>query len=153
MIVSGFDRPNIHLRVERVYDEEMKDQRLPSLVRGRRALVYAAENSQARLVESYVAPEGAHSFTNAVTDIVAGEGAVVEHCRIQREGQGTFHIGQTRVEIGRSASVASHAVSMGARLARLDAAKPVRYALEMNQGWFAKRGLKSGAKLQGEPWK
>jgi len=32
-------------------------------------------------------------------------------------------------------------------------AKPVRYALEMNQGWFAKRGLKSGAKLQGEPWK
>lgn len=28
-------------------------------------------------------------------------------------------------------------------------AKPVRLALEMNQGWFAKRGLKSGSKLQG----
>lgn len=31
-------------------------------------------------------------------------------------------------------------------------AKPVRYALEMNKGWFAKRGLKAGAKLSGGPW-
>jgi uncharacterized membrane protein (UPF0127 family) len=27
--------------------------------------------------------------------------------------------------------------------------KPVRYALEMNQGWFAKRGIKPGFKLTG----
>lgn len=27
--------------------------------------------------------------------------------------------------------------------------KPVRYVLEMNQGWFAKRGLKAGFKLTG----
>ena len=31
-------------------------------------------------------------------------------------------------------------------------AKPVRYALEMNRGWFAKRGIKAGAKLQGKPF-
>lgn len=31
-------------------------------------------------------------------------------------------------------------------------AKPVRFALEMNQGWFAKRGLKPGTKLSGGPW-
>jgi uncharacterized protein len=30
--------------------------------------------------------------------------------------------------------------------------KPVRYALEMNQGWFSKRGLKAGAKLRGAPF-
>ena len=27
--------------------------------------------------------------------------------------------------------------------------KPVRYVLEMNKGWFAKKGIKAGAKLQG----
>jgi uncharacterized membrane protein (UPF0127 family) len=27
--------------------------------------------------------------------------------------------------------------------------KPVRYVLEMNVGWFAKRGLKAGAKISG----
>ncbi|HTE14680.1 MAG TPA: DUF192 domain-containing protein [Burkholderiales bacterium] len=29
------------------------------------------------------------------------------------------------------------------------AVKPVRYALEMNLGWFAKRGIKAGAKIEG----
>ncbi len=32
------------------------------------------------------------------------------------------------------------------------ATKPVRYALEMNQGWFAKRGIKPGFKLTGKPF-
>ncbi|MFP5484269.1 MAG: DUF192 domain-containing protein [Gammaproteobacteria bacterium] len=30
--------------------------------------------------------------------------------------------------------------------------QPVRYVLEMNQGWFAKRSIKAGAKLQGAPF-
>jgi len=29
------------------------------------------------------------------------------------------------------------------------AVKPVRYALEMNLGWFSKRGIKPGAKIEG----
>ncbi|WP_304305543.1 DUF192 domain-containing protein [Pseudacidovorax intermedius] len=29
---------------------------------------------------------------------------------------------------------------------------PVRYVLEMNQGWFAKKGLRKGAKLAGAPF-
>ena len=31
--------------------------------------------------------------------------------------------------------------------------KPVRFVLEMNQGWFAKRGLKKGFKLKGPLFK
>jgi uncharacterized protein len=31
--------------------------------------------------------------------------------------------------------------------------KPVRYVLEMNQGWFVKRGIKAGSKLSGVPFK
>ncbi|MDD2923897.1 DUF192 domain-containing protein [Rhodoferax sp.] len=31
-------------------------------------------------------------------------------------------------------------------------AKPVRYVLEMNQGWFAKKGIKAGFKLTGQPF-
>ncbi len=30
--------------------------------------------------------------------------------------------------------------------------EPVRYVLEMHQGWFAKRGFKSGSKLAGAPF-
>jgi uncharacterized protein len=31
-------------------------------------------------------------------------------------------------------------------------AKPVRYVLEMNKGWFAKKGIKAGSKLTGVPF-
>jgi uncharacterized protein len=31
-------------------------------------------------------------------------------------------------------------------------AQPVRFALEMNAGWFAKRGFKAGSKLRGTPF-
>jgi uncharacterized membrane protein (UPF0127 family) len=30
--------------------------------------------------------------------------------------------------------------------------KPVRFVLEMNQGWFAKKGIKAGFKLNGKPF-
>ncbi len=50
------------------------------------------------------------------------------------------------------------------RITNIDAMKPqtldshcstqeVRYVLEMNDGWFAKRGIKAGMKVQGEPFK
>jgi ATP-dependent DNA helicase RecQ len=42
VLVAGFDRPNIHLRVERIDSEAEKHEVLPNLVTGRRALVYAA---------------------------------------------------------------------------------------------------------------
>ncbi|HSH90145.1 MAG TPA: DUF192 domain-containing protein [Ramlibacter sp.] len=32
-------------------------------------------------------------------------------------------------------------------------AKPVRYVLEMNQGWFTKKGIKAGTRLAGPPFK
>lgn len=30
--------------------------------------------------------------------------------------------------------------------------QPVRFVLEMNQGWFEKRGIKAGSKLRGRPF-
>ena len=30
--------------------------------------------------------------------------------------------------------------------------KPVRYVLEMNQGWFARKGIKAGTRLAGQPF-
>lgn len=32
-------------------------------------------------------------------------------------------------------------------------AKPVRYVLEMNKGWFAKKGIKAGFRLRGAPFR
>lgn len=32
-------------------------------------------------------------------------------------------------------------------------ARPVRYVLEMNKGWFSKKGIKAGTRLEGPPFK
>jgi ATP-dependent DNA helicase RecQ len=61
VLVAGFDRPNIHLRVERVVDEDEKIDRLPSLVRGRRALVYAATRKSAAAAATVLQSSGARA--------------------------------------------------------------------------------------------
>jgi ATP-dependent DNA helicase RecQ len=53
LLVGGFDRPNIHLRIQRAYQEE-KDLLLPTLVRGRRALVYAATRKTAEAAAAHL---------------------------------------------------------------------------------------------------
>ena len=58
VIVAGFDRPNIFLRVERVADEDEKHEMLPRLVSGRRALVYAATRRTAEAAAATVKTAG-----------------------------------------------------------------------------------------------
>jgi ATP-dependent DNA helicase RecQ len=65
LLVGGFDRPNIHLRIERA-DEDDKGLRLPALVRGRRALVYTAtrktaESTALRLQSSGIQASAYHA--------------------------------------------------------------------------------------------
>jgi ATP-dependent DNA helicase RecQ len=58
VVVAGFDRPNIYPRVERVDDEEEKNELLPALVRGRRALVYAATRKSAEAAAALLQASG-----------------------------------------------------------------------------------------------
>ncbi len=67
-----------------------------------RVLVVLGRNSQARVVETFAAIGPARGFTNAVTEIVVGDGAVLEHHRLQRESLTAFHIGHTQFQLGRS---------------------------------------------------
>jgi Fe-S cluster assembly protein SufD len=83
-------------------------------------IVLAERGAQVRVVESYLGRGGAPSFTNAAAEIVAGEGANVDHYRIQREGDGAFHIGSARLLQTEGAALQSYSLSLGARLARVD---------------------------------
>jgi Fe-S cluster assembly protein SufD len=86
-----------------------------------RALIVAGEGSQARVVETYVGPQGAAYFTNAVTEIVAGERSVVDHYKVQQESLDAFHIASMHVHAARGATFSSHSFSLGGRLVRNDA--------------------------------
>jgi Fe-S cluster assembly protein SufD len=84
----------------------------------RRCLVLLGENSQATLVETYNGLPEISYFTNAVTEIVAGAGAQVDHYKVQREGDRAFHMAAMQVQMGRDAKFVSHAVTQGGQWVR-----------------------------------
>jgi ATP-dependent DNA helicase RecQ len=57
LLVGGFDRPNIYLRVQRA-DAIEKDLLLPTLVRGRRAVVYTATRKTAEAAATVLQSSG-----------------------------------------------------------------------------------------------
>jgi Fe-S cluster assembly protein SufD len=85
-----------------------------------RALIVAGDRSQVRIVETYVAPGGGSYFTNAVTEVFAGEGAVIDHYKVQQESVHAFHIASMHVHAGRSANFSSHSFSLGGKIVRND---------------------------------
>jgi Fe-S cluster assembly protein SufD len=85
-----------------------------------RLLIVAGARSQVTVLESYAGVGDGCAFSNAVTEIDAGAGAVVEHYKIQRENIRTFHVATIRADLGRDATYTSHSISEGAALARND---------------------------------
>jgi Fe-S cluster assembly protein SufD len=81
-----------------------------------RNLIVVGRNSQLTIVETY-AGRGRY-FTNAVTELVAGEGAVVDHYKIETESIEAFHVGTLQIHQERSASVTSRTISTGGALVR-----------------------------------
>jgi len=85
-----------------------------------RVLVWAGRKSQVSIIESYGGTSDAVYLTNAVTEITLEDGAVVDHYRLQRESARAFHVGTLCATQGRATRFASHAISLGASLSRLD---------------------------------
>jgi len=81
-----------------------------------RNVIVVGANAQVAIVETY-AGTGSY-FTNAVTEIIAGESAVVDHTRFERESMSAFHVGNVFIHQARGANVTSRSVAIGAALAR-----------------------------------
>jgi Fe-S cluster assembly protein SufD len=84
----------------------------------RRCLIVMGANSQATFVESYEGPPQDVYFTNAVTEVVLGEDAVVDHYKLQKEGGDAFHVATMQVAQGRSSNFSSHSVALGGAFVR-----------------------------------
>ena len=83
-----------------------------------RNLVIADKGSQVTIFESYASTADASYFTNAVTELVLEDNAVVEHGKLQDESLSAFHIAAIHVRLGRDSNLLSHSLALGARLSR-----------------------------------
>jgi Fe-S cluster assembly protein SufD len=81
-----------------------------------RNLIVAGRGSQLTVVETFVGD--GNYFTNAVTEVVAGEGARVDHYKIERDATEAFHVGTVQIHQERDSTVVSRNVSIGGGLVR-----------------------------------
>lgn len=85
-----------------------------------RTLIVAGANASLTVVESYVSLSAGRRFTNAVTEIVLGEGARVSHHKLLLESTESYHVGVSRVYQERDSTFSSLSFAGGAALGRND---------------------------------
>src|SRR5205807_6845408 len=83
-----------------------------------RNLIVAEDATEASIVEDYVSLGSGVFFSNVVTELVAGEDAVISHYLIEREDRQAFNVSTLRTQQARSANVSSHSVLLGGGLVR-----------------------------------
>jgi Fe-S cluster assembly protein SufD len=83
-----------------------------------RNLIVVDRNAKATVLESYVSLGDAAHLTNAVTEVSVGDGATLEHYKIQREGRRAFHVGTIEARQERNSHYISFSFATGAALSR-----------------------------------
>ena len=83
----------------------------------RRVLIVLGKGSQATVSESHVG-QGNQYAVNAVSEIVLGEGAVLDHYKVQEESPQAFHLACTQAVVASKANFSTHYVGLGGQLVR-----------------------------------
>lgn len=84
-------------------------------------LIVVGANASVTFIDRYVSPDLTRAFSDAVTEIVVGDGARVRYASIQDWGHGVTHLGVQRARVGRDAEIRTLAIGFGADLARAEA--------------------------------
>jgi len=85
-----------------------------------RILIVAEPGSQATIIEKYEGVASSPYFTNSVTELIAGDNAVIDHYKLQTESDRAFHVATLQVQLGRDTNFRSHSLSFGGALVRND---------------------------------
>ena len=83
-----------------------------------RVLVVLGKQSQMTLVERFAGSSDSRYLTNAVTEIVLQESAVLQHVKVQQDGPNSLHLANSHVLADRNASYSSLSMSLGSELSR-----------------------------------
>jgi len=83
-----------------------------------RNLVVLEAGARATVLESYASLGVAATLTNAVTELVLGEGALLEHIKFQDESHGSYHVAAINSRLAKASTLVSHSIAAGARLSR-----------------------------------
>jgi Fe-S cluster assembly protein SufD len=83
-----------------------------------RTLVVLGKGARATVIERFLPADTGTYFTNAVTEVVVGEGAALDHVKLQQEGPEAFHVANTQFVLAGRSRLTTHALALGGRLSR-----------------------------------
>jgi len=86
-----------------------------------RLLVVLEDSAQAEIIEHFVSTsEQQNSFVNALTEIVVGDNAQLQHYRLNMEEENIQHLGAVHVDLLRNARMRGFTLALGSTLKRID---------------------------------
>jgi Fe-S cluster assembly protein SufD len=85
-----------------------------------RTLIVAGSGSEARVAQTFVGAPGDSHFTNVVTEVSVGDGAVLDFYTDQRETDVAYHIAAVHAHVERSATFRTRTITLGGKLLRND---------------------------------
>jgi Fe-S cluster assembly protein SufD len=84
-------------------------------------LLIAERGAEVTFIDRYSSPDVGSGLSDAIAEIVVGDGARVRYASIQEWGDGVTHLAVQRARVGRDADFRSLAIGFGASLARAEA--------------------------------
>jgi Fe-S cluster assembly protein SufD len=83
-------------------------------------LLVVDRGAEVTFIDRFASPDLTHAFSDAVTEIVVGDGAHVNYVSIQEWGWGMTHLGVVRTHVGRDAEIRTLSIGFGADLSRVE---------------------------------
>jgi len=84
-------------------------------------LLVAERGAEVTFIDRFASPMLGRAFSDAISEIVLGDGAHVRYASIQEWGAGVTHLAVQRASVGRDADFRSLAIGFGASLSRAEA--------------------------------
>lgn len=86
-----------------------------------RNLIVAGKLSESHIIERSISAGADNAYlNNTVTEIIAHDGAKLEHYKVQEDAEHAFHIGGLFINQSRDATVVNHNIALGGGLVRND---------------------------------
>src|SRR5262249_7223044 len=83
-----------------------------------RNLIVVGRHAKATIIETYASTSDAMSFANPVTEVSTGDGATLQHYKMQRESARARHVGTIETKQARDSHYVSFSFATGAALSR-----------------------------------
>lgn len=124
---SAFLRDGLHLSVapgtvleQAIHVIFVNSNSVAPRLNSARLIIDAKQDSRCTIVETHYSLDGTECITNALTEITAIDGAVIEHYRIQLDQPTTNHIGNVFATVGKDATVETYSFAFGGAITRID---------------------------------